>query len=364
LAADLPNTTALSLDAGSEDPAKKAQLEKQIAEHDLVISLVPYIYHANVIKAAMKGKTNVVTTSYISPLMRELEEEIKKAGIVVMNEIGVDPGVDRLYAIKTIDEVHAKGGKVKEFHSYCGGLPAPECSDNPLGYKFSWSPRGGLLAHLNPASYLANGQQVDVPGEDLMSAAKPYYITPAFGFVAYPNRNSVPFREFYNIPEAETVVRGTLRYQGFPAFIKAVRALGWMNMEKKAWLKEGMTWSEVFQQSIGAADASESTLVAKAKEICQFPDEGESRRIISGLKWIGFFSSAPTKVRDGNLFDTLCAQLETLMAYAPGERDFIMLQHKFVVEWADGKTDTFTSTFEAYGDPSGRSAMSASESAS
>ena len=91
---------------------KKAALEKEIAEHDLVISLVPYIYHVNVIKAAIKGKTNVVTTSYISPGIRELEDEIKKAGIVVMNEIGLDPGVDHLYAIKTIDEVHEKGGKV------------------------------------------------------------------------------------------------------------------------------------------------------------------------------------------------------------------------------------------------------------
>ena len=112
LANDLRNTTAVSLDAGSEDPEKQAALEKAIAEHDLVISLVPYIHHPNVIKAAIKGKTNVVTTSYISPAIRELEEEIKKAGIVVMNEIGLDPGVDHLYAIKTIDEVHAKGGKV------------------------------------------------------------------------------------------------------------------------------------------------------------------------------------------------------------------------------------------------------------
>ncbi|KAI0704764.1 saccharopine dehydrogenase [Earliella scabrosa] len=357
LASDLRNTTALSLDAGSDDPTKQAELEKQIAEHDLVISLVPYIHHVNVIKAAIKGKTNVVTTSYISPGIRELEDEIKKAGIVVMNEIGLDPGVDHLYAIKTIDEVHEKGGKIKEFHSYCGGLPAPECSGNPLGYKFSWSPRGGLLALLNSASYLANGQQVDVRGEDLMGVAKPYYITPAFAFVAYPNRNSVPFREYYNIPEAETVVRGTLRYQGFPQFVQALKALGWMDMERKAWLKEGMTWAEVFQQAIGAADASESTLVAKVQEICKFPDEGESRRIISGLKWIGLFSSEKAAIRDGNLLDTLCAQLETLMAYAPGERDLVMLQHKFVVEWADGKQDTITSTLEAYGDPSGHSAM-------
>ena len=99
------------------DVTNPAALEKAVAENDLVISLVPYIYHAAVIKAAIKGKTNVVTTSYVSPAIRELEPEIVKAGIVVMNEIGLDPGIDHLYAVKTIDEVHAKGGKVCLCHT-------------------------------------------------------------------------------------------------------------------------------------------------------------------------------------------------------------------------------------------------------
>ncbi len=331
--AGLPNTTAMSLDVSDA-----AALEKAVAEHDLVISLIPYIHHVAVIKAAIKAKTNVVTTSYVSPAIRELEAEIKEAGIVVMNEIGLDPGIDHLYAVKTIDEVHAKGGKVKQFLSYCGGLPAPECSGNPLGYKFSWSSRGVLLALLNSASYLQNGQEQTVDGKDLMKHAKPYYISPAFAFVAYPNRNSSPFREFYRIPEAETVVRGTLRYQGFPEFIKALVQLGWLNMETKEWLKEGLSWAEVTQKTIGASDTKESTLVARVKELCSFPDEAEATRIISGLKWIGLFSEEKVKPRGGNLLDTLCAELETLMKYEEGERDLVMLQHKFVVEWADGKT--------------------------
>ena len=96
-------------------------------------------------------------------------------------------------------------------------------------------------------------------GKDLMSVARPYFITPAHAFVAYPNRNSVPFREYYGIPEAETVVRGTLRYQGFPGFVKALVALGWLDIERKEWLKEGegLTWAQVFQRAIGASDANE-----------------------------------------------------------------------------------------------------------
>ncbi|KAH7914879.1 Saccharopine dehydrogenase-domain-containing protein [Hygrophoropsis aurantiaca] len=352
LADGLPNSRAISLDVNSA-----SDLEAQVAAHDLVISLIPYTYHADVIKAAIKAKINVVTTSYVSPAMRELDEEVKKAGIVVLNEIGLDPGIDHLYAIKTIDEVHAKGGKIKQFLSYCGGLPAPECSGNPLGYKFSWSSRGVLLALLNSASYLSDGKQLDITGSELMGYAKPYFISPAFAFVAYPNRNSVPFKEWYNIPEAETVVRGTLRYQGFPEFIKALVDLGWLDATEKDWLKEGLTWAEVMQKAIGANDASENTLVAHVRSVCKFPNEAESTRIISGLRWIGLFSSEKATPRAGNLLDTLCAQLETLMKYEKGQRDLVMLQHKFIVEWADGTEQTLTSTLEQYGSPTGHSAM-------
>lgn len=190
-----------------------------------------------------------------------------------------------------------------------------------------------------------------------MSVAKPYYISPAFAFVAYPNRDSVPFREYYNIPEAETCVRGTLRYQGFPEFIKALVDLGWLDAVAKEWLKDGLTLAQVMQKTIGANDASENTLVARIKNICNFSSEADSARIISGLRWIGLFSSEKVNPRGGNLLDTLCARLEGLMKYEQGERDLVMLQHKFVVEWKDGKQETITSTLEQYGSPNGHSAM-------
>ncbi|TFK21590.1 spermidine synthase [Coprinopsis marcescibilis] len=352
LAESLPATTPISLDVND-----KEALDAAVAAHDLVISLIPYTYHAQVIKAAIKGKKDVVTTSYVSPAMRELDEAAKEAGITVLNEIGLDPGIDHLYAVKTIDEVHAKGGKIKKFLSYCGGLPAPECSNNPLGYKFSWSSRGVLLALLNSASYLENGQRLDIKGSELMAYAKPYYITPAFAFVCYPNRDSVPFREYYGIEEADTVVRGTLRYQGFPEFIKALVDLGFLDAGEKAWLKEGLSWAEVTQKAIGAADAKESTLVERIKVLAKFPNESEANRIISGLRWIGVLSEEKVKIRAGNLLDTLCGRLEELMKYEENERDLVMLQHKFFVEWADGSEQILTSTMEAYGKPGGHSAM-------
>ena len=160
----------------SLDVTDAAQLDEQVAKHDLVISLIPYTFHVNVVKSAIKNKKNVVTTSYINPQLKALEKEIEEAGITVMNEIGLDPGIDHLYAVKTIEEVHKAGGKIVSFLSYCGGLPAPENSDNPLGYKFSWSSRGVLLALRNQAKYWLDGKVIDISSEDLIARAKPYFM--------------------------------------------------------------------------------------------------------------------------------------------------------------------------------------------
>jgi saccharopine dehydrogenase-like NADP-dependent oxidoreductase len=115
-----------------------------------------------------------------------------------------------------------------------------------------------LLALLNSASYVSSGKRLDITGSELMGVAKSYFISPAYAFVAYPNRDSVPFKEWYNIPEAETVVRGTLRYQGFPEFIKALVDLGWLDATVKEWLSGDLTWAEVTQKAIGASSASET----------------------------------------------------------------------------------------------------------
>ena len=162
-----------------------------------------------------------------------------------MNEIGLDPGcigprilshsltpasgIDHLYAVKTIDEVHRAGGKITSFLSYCGGLPAPEASgnrpplaleftahfnvDNPFGIKWSWSPRGFLLTAANNAKFWKGGKIQETPGKDVMRNAEEYGIYPAFAFYAFPNRDSSVYKERYNIPEAHTIIRGSLRYK-------------------------------------------------------------------------------------------------------------------------------------------------------
>lgn len=338
------------------DVTDTAALDAAVAQFDVVVSLIPYIYHATVVKLAIKNKKHVVTTSYINPQLRELESQIKDAGIIVMNEIGLDPGIDHLYAVKTIDEVHKAGGKIKLFLLYCGGLPAPEASGNPLGYKFLWLSRGVLLALRNQAKFWLDGKEAEVLSEDLMALAKPYFIYPGFAFVCYPNRDLTAYKELYNIPEAETVIRGTLRYQGFPEFVKVLVDLGFLKEDASELFAAAAPWNEVFAKYIGAALSSEKDLVAKIDSLTKFKDAADRERILSGLKWLGLFSATNITPR-GNPLDTLCATLEELMQYESDERDMVALQHKFGIEWADGTTETRTLTLVDYGDINGYSLM-------
>ncbi|PKX92643.1 saccharopine dehydrogenase (NADP+, L-glutamate-forming) [Aspergillus novofumigatus IBT 16806] len=322
-----PNTKAIALDVNDA-----AALDKALEQVDLAISLIPYTFHALVIKSAIRTKKHVVTTSYVSPAMMELDEECKKAGITVMNEIGLDPGIDHLYAVKTISEVHAEGGKITSFLSYCGGLPAPECSDNPLGYKFSWSSRGVLLALRNAAKFYKDGKEFSVAGPDLMATAKPYYIYPGYAFVAYPNRDSCPYRERYQIPEAQTVM------------IKVLVDIGFLSDEAQDFLNSPIAWKEATQKILGATSSEEKDLEWAIASKTTFTDNDSRNRLISGLRWIGLFSDEQiTPARK--------------MQYGPGERDMVMLQHKFGIEHKDGSKETRTSTLVEYGDPKGYSAM-------
>ena len=157
-----PNGTALAWTVDDE-----AMLDKLIAEHDLTVSLLPWTMHVTVAQKCIANKKHLVTTSYVKPEMQALDQQAKDAGILILMELGLDPGIDHMSAMRIIDHVQGKGGKVEEFYSICGALPAPEACDNPFNYKFSWSPKGVVLASMNDGNYLRYGKIIYVPPKDL-----------------------------------------------------------------------------------------------------------------------------------------------------------------------------------------------------
>lgn len=191
-----------------------------------------------------------------------------------------------------------------------------------------------------------------------MATAKPYDSTyPGFSFVAYPNRDSTPYRDRYCIPEAETIIRGTLRFQGFPQFVRVLVDMGFLSDVEQPFLKKKISWAEATQKVLGASSSKASDLEWAIASKTQFKDNTEKEIILAGLRWVGVFSSETPITPRGNPLDTLCATLEEKCQYAPGERDLVFLQHKFGIEWKDGRKETRASTLVEYGDPKGYSAM-------
>ncbi|RHY15047.1 hypothetical protein DYB25_007309, partial [Aphanomyces astaci] len=285
-----------TVDVG-RDPRAVAAL---VAEADCVVSLLPAPMHVNIAKLCLDASTPLVTASYISPEMQALHAQAQAQRIPILCELGLDPGMDHMSAMKIIDQVQAQNGRVVSFSSVCGGLPAPEAADNPIAYKFSWSPRGVLMAALNAAQYRKNGHVVHVPGEDLLTAAERVNFLPAFALEQIPNRNSLPYADIYNIPDAKSVYRGTLRYAGNCSIMHQCRLLGLMNPNPETL---PATWPELVAK-------------LKAKKSSLRPDAE------AFLTWLGL--DDPSALVDPSAtctIDAFCALLIQKLSYLPGERD-------------------------------------------
>lgn len=174
--------------------------------------------------------------------------------------------------------------------------------------------------------------------------------------MAYANRDSTPYKDRYSIPDAKTIVRGTLRYSGFPEFIRVLVAIGMLSDTSHPFLETPIPWKEAFQKILGASSSQPHDLEWAIHSKTRFADNAEKATILAGMRWIGLFSDDPITPR-GNALDTLCATLEQKCQYGARERDFVFLQHRFGIRHADGREETRASTLVEYGDPEGWSAM-------
>ncbi len=321
-----------------------------IKEHDIVISLLPWIHHVKVAGMCLEHGKNMVTTSYVSEGMKKLDRPVREKGLLFLNEIGVDPGIDHMSAMKIIHAVAAEGGKVLHFFSYCGGLPAPENNDNPFGYKFSWSPRGVILASRNSARFLENGKIVEIEGKNLFVDPLVEEIEGLGKFEVYPNRDSMPYQELYGLQEALTVKRGTYRNLGWCATLKKIVDLGLVDETPQTNLK-GVTFKKMTADLVGCPEDGNVKEATAGKLGIAVDSE-----IIQRLEWLGLFSDEPVAAFDNRL-DILSQRLQDKLFYKDGEKDMLILRHRFIVENKDKSQDLITSTMIDFGIPGGDSSM-------
>ncbi len=346
LAAPHNNVTAKQFNSNDD-----AAMDDFVSNSDLVVSLLPATMHVKVAKSCIKNKTDMVTASYISPEMRELDKQAKDAGIIILNEIGVDPGIDHMSAMRVFHKVEKEGGKIVSFMSYCGGLPAPEANTNPLGYKFSWAPKGVLKAAGNSAKYLKDGKVVEVDGKDLF---KHYWFVDVEGYAvleAYPNRNSLGYIDLYNLKDVKTMYRGTLRNISHCDTWYALSKLGFFHEGEHFDNLQG-TVRDFILEKILKQDKS----VDLKKYLSDYLNISESNVIMKKFDWLGFFDETPVPISKGGAIDVLTALMLEKMSYKEGERDLLVLHHEFVAEYPDRKQN-ITSTMIDYGIPNSDTSM-------
>ncbi len=347
LVGDHPRGQAVQVNSDDE-----RALEALIAEADLAVSLLPYAYHPVVARLCIKHRTHMVTTSYVKEAMAALDGAARAAGVILLNEIGVDPGIDHMTAMRIIHGVQARGGRVTKFVSWCGGLPAPEANDNPFGYKFSWSPRGVLLAGKNPAHFLWDGQDVVIPGGELFDH---YWTVPVevegqvMDFDGYPNRDSLPYMQTYGIDNPQTFFRGTLRYPGWCQTLRKIAELGLLEETQLHGL-EGATFAQFTARLIGS---DQHNLRAALAAYLDVPLDSP---VIDNLAWLGFLSDEPLPAGLLSPIDILTARMLDKMQYAPGERDMLILHHQFEAAMPDGN-ERIISTMVDFGLPRGYTSM-------
>lgn len=328
----------------------KKELEDLIQENDVIVSLLPWVHHLKVADLCIKNNKDMATTSYVSEGMKKLDEQVKDKSLLFLNEIGVDPGIDHMSAMKIIDEVENEGGKIIHFYSYCGGLPAPEDNDNPFGYKFSWSPKGVVLASKNSAKFLENGEIVDIEGKNLFLNSREENVEGLGRYEVYPNRDSMPYKELYGLKDAETVMRGTYRNLGWCETFKKIVDLGLVDETPVEGLK-GLTYGKMMAKIIGG-EGAENVKEKVAEKVRLKPDHP----VIGRLEWLGLFGEEI--IPDcNNYLDILSDLLLKKLYYKDNEKDMIILQHKFTVENSDGSNDLITSTLIDFGISGGDSSM-------
>jgi saccharopine dehydrogenase (NADP+, L-glutamate forming) len=349
LVSDHPQGEAIAFDITKDGDA----LGDLVAGADLSISLLPYIYHVQVAEQCIQCRRQLVTTSYVSDVMRALDDAAQEAGVILLNEMGLDPGIDHMSAKRVIDQVHDAGGEIKSFRSFCGGLPAPDANDNPLGYKFSWSPRGVVLAGRNDARYQENGHIVEVPNARLFATHFLTWVEGLGDLEAYPNRDSLPYIDIYGIPETNTMYRGTLRNVGWCDVLQKLNELGYFGLDERDDLT-GKTFRQVMAELVHeggtySADNLEADLAA-------FLNVSPNSGVIMAIEWLGLLDNAPVSSQATTLLDVLADQMLFKMSYREGERDMVVLVHEFSAVYPDRK-ERITSTLIDYGIPGGDSSM-------
>ncbi|GFO50352.1 alpha-aminoadipic semialdehyde synthase, mitochondrial [Plakobranchus ocellatus] len=347
-----PSLSTVRLDVSKD----KEALQKLIRESNIVISLLPQFLHHAIALICIDEKKNLITTSYLDYAMRSLHESAVAAGITVLNEAGLDPGLDHMIAMKSVDALKQVNGQISELRSLCGGIPAEEWNAGPIKYKFSWYPKGVFLSALQPSRCLLDEKIVDY--ETIYEHAETFTgHFEDYKLECLPNRDALIYRDMYDIPTASVLFRGTLRHLGFSKVLKALATIGLMEQSALPELESNapiLTWKELIIILLKLPHGRNQETVEKAV-LEKLSNDQEQLKILTDLELI----SNKTVPKKSTPLDSLCAHLVHFLAYEPGEQDLVLMLVKVSAQLASGQQCIHETTLIEKGTPiGGHSAMS------
>ena len=311
---------AIAFDVNNEE-----ERERLIDEHDLIISMLPAHMHMSVANDCIKYKKHMATASYVSEEMKALDGKAKDAGIVIMNEIGVDPGIDHLSAMRVIDHIRDNGGDLQAFETFTGGLVAPESDNNPWNYKFTWNPRNVVLAGQGVCKFIQNKQYKYIPYNKLFRRTEIIDIDDYGKFEGYANRDSLQYREIYGLEDIPTMFRGTLRKPGYCKawhyFVKLGLTDDTYTMEDS----ENMTYRQ-FINSFLPYNQNDSV---ELKFKHYFNIRQDDIEMFEKFVWLGIFEDTKIGLKDATPAQILQHILEQKWTLEDDDKDMIVMWHRF-----------------------------------
>ncbi|KAA3638638.1 MAG: saccharopine dehydrogenase [Bacteroidetes bacterium] len=342
---DYKNASAVCLDIHNEE-----NRQKFIQDADVVISMLPQFLHMDVARDCITYGKHFVCASYVSKEMKALDEEARAKGLVFMSEIGLDPGIDHMSAMQVINDIKARGGKIKGFYSYTGGLIAPESDDNPWHYKFTWNPRNVVVAGQTTAQFLENGKLKLMPHKRLFRDYRLTEVTGLGTYEIYPNRDSLSYLETYDLQDTPTILRGTLRKRGFcdawHAFVKMGLTDDGIHIQQS----DKMTYRDLVEAMLHNEKGTLEERVANLIRV-----EVDSK-VMDQLRWTGIFEDKLIEQKNASPAQILEHLLLEKWSLKPEDKDMIIMKHEFDYE-LHGEDHHLSSTLVMKGDDQVNTAM-------
>lgn len=321
-----------------------------IRDKDIVVSLLPAFLHPIVAKDCLLFSKHLVTASYLNEEIRNMEAEAISKGLLFMGEMGLDPGIDHMSAMKTIHEIKESGGELSAFYSYTGGLIAPESDDNPWSYKFTWNPRNVVLAGQGTAQYLNKGKIKYIPYNRLFSERKVIHVPELGPYDVYANRDSLPYRKLYGLNDIPTILRGTIRANGYCDAWNTLVRIGLTDDSFDLDLSTINTYGQLVESFILGSYPDIKTGVAN------FLGLSVDDEIIRKLEWTELFSDRPIRLKKATPAQALEDLLLDKWALKTEDKDMIIMQHQFEYE-LDGAEKKIVSSMVTKGEDAVNTSM-------